>query len=40
VHSPIGKNPNEFGIKITGPKYEGFAQNDLYHEDPTGADHG
>jgi len=40
VHSPIGKNPEEFGITITGPKFEGFAQNDLYHDDPTGAEHG
>ncbi len=39
VHSPIGKNPEEFGITITGPEFEGFAQNDLYHEDPQGADH-
>ncbi len=39
VHSPIGKNPQEFGIEITGPVFEGFAQNDLYHEDPKGADH-
>mgnify|MGYP002628194235 FL=1 len=39
VHSPIGKNPQEFGIEITGPVFEGFAQNDLYHEDPQGADH-
>jgi radical SAM superfamily enzyme YgiQ (UPF0313 family) len=39
VHSPIGKNPEEFGIKITGPTFGGFAQNDLYHEDPQGADH-
>jgi radical SAM superfamily enzyme YgiQ (UPF0313 family) len=39
VHSPIGKNPQEFGIEITGPIFEGFAQNDLYHEDPQGADH-
>lgn len=39
VHSPIGKNPEEFEIKITGPDFEGFAQNDLWHEDPTGADH-
>lgn len=38
-HSPVGKNPDEFGIKITGPKFKGFAQNDLYHKDPTGADH-
>ena len=39
VHSPIGKNPHEFGIEITGPVFEGFAQNDLLHIDPQGADH-
>ncbi|PCI94597.1 MAG: radical SAM protein [Flavobacteriales bacterium] len=39
VHSPIGKNPSEFDIKITGPKFKGFAQNDLTHKDPTGAKH-
>jgi radical SAM family protein len=39
AHSPIGKNPEEFGIKIIGPKFKGFAENDLFHEDPTGADH-
>ncbi len=39
VHSPIGKNPEEFGIKITGPVFEGFAQNDLTHDDPQGANH-
>jgi hypothetical protein len=39
IHSPIGKNPQDFGITITGPAFEGFAQNDLYHEDPQGADH-
>ena len=39
VHSPIGKNPDEFGIVVTGPVFEGFAQNELYHEDPSGADH-
>jgi len=39
VHSPIGQNPQEFGIKITGPVFEGFAQNDVYHQDPQGADH-
>ena len=39
IHSPIGQNPEEFGIKITGPEFAGFAQNDLWHEDPTGADH-
>ncbi len=39
AHSPIGKNPEEFEIKITGPKFEGFAENDLTHEDPKGACH-
>lgn len=39
IHSPIGQNPEEYGIAITGPRFEGFAQNDLWHEDPLGADH-
>ncbi|MDG2312190.1 MAG: radical SAM protein [Flavobacteriales bacterium] len=39
VHSPIGQNPEDFGIRITGPVFEGFAQNDLLHDDPLGADH-
>ncbi|WP_035917052.1 B12-binding domain-containing radical SAM protein [Flavimarina sp. Hel_I_48] len=39
AHSPIGKNPEAFGIEVTGPDFEGFAQNDLYHNDPQGADH-
>ncbi len=39
IHSPIGKNPEDFGINITGPEFKGFAQNDLWHEDPQGAEH-
>lgn len=39
AHSPVGKNPDEFNIKITGPEFKGFAENDLFHEDPTGAKH-
>ena len=39
IHSPIGKNPTDFDIEITGPKFEGFAKNDLYHIDPKGAEH-
>ncbi|WP_233530659.1 B12-binding domain-containing radical SAM protein [Gelidibacter salicanalis] len=39
IHSPIGQNPQDFGILITGPEFEGFAQNDLHHKDPQGADH-
>jgi hypothetical protein len=39
VHSPIGLNPKAFDITVTGPVFEGFAQNDLYHQDPLGANH-
>ncbi|ANW96073.1 radical SAM protein [Wenyingzhuangia fucanilytica] len=39
AHSPVGKNPDAFGIKVIGPKFKGFAENDLYHEDPSGAEH-
>lgn len=39
VHSPVGKDPGRFGIKITGPGFKGFAMNGLEHEDPTGACH-
>jgi len=39
IHSPIGKNPSDFDIEIIGPKFEGFAQNDLYHVDKKGAEH-
>jgi radical SAM superfamily enzyme YgiQ (UPF0313 family) len=39
VHSPVGLNPEKYGVIRTGPEFRGFANNDLYHEDPTGADH-
>ena len=39
AHSPIGLDPNAFGVKTIGPQFEGFAENDLQHEDPTGANH-
>jgi hypothetical protein len=39
AHSPVGSHPEQFEIKITGPTFEGFALNDLTHEDPTGANH-
>ncbi len=39
AHSLVGLNPKKFGVKITGPKFEGFADNDLFHEDPQGANH-
>jgi len=39
VHSPVGKDPEKYGVIRTGPVFEGFANNDLYHEDPKGANH-
>jgi radical SAM superfamily enzyme YgiQ (UPF0313 family) len=39
AHSPVGLNPEKYGVIRTGPEFKGFANNDLYHEDPQGADH-
>ncbi|MGB4838756.1 MAG: radical SAM protein [Saprospiraceae bacterium] len=39
AHSPVGLEPKEFQVINTGPTFGGFAENDLFHEDPTGADH-
>lgn len=39
VHSPVGINPEKYQVIRTGPEFHGFANNDLYHEDPTGAHH-
>lgn len=39
VHSPVGKDPAKYGVIRTGPVFEGFANNDLYHDDPKGAQH-
>lgn len=39
AHSPVGLNPKKYKVKITGPKFEGFADNDLFHDDPTGTHH-
>ena len=33
AHSPIGLNPEDYGIQLVGPAFEGFAENDLWHED-------
>ncbi len=38
VHSPIGKNPEKFGIKLL-PVPSTFARNDVDFEDPTAVDH-
>lgn len=39
AHSPVGKNPDKYKVVKTGPEFQGFANNDLWHEDPTGCDH-
>lgn len=39
VHSPIGKAPSEFGIRLLPQPQTTFAKNDLPFEDPTGTDH-
>lgn len=38
-HAPIGIAPEKFAVQKTGPDFGGFADNDLYHEDPSGTDH-
>lgn len=37
AHSPIGLAPAAHGIRITGPRFAGFAENDLRHQDRNGA---
>lgn len=39
AHSPVGKDPEKFGVIRTGPEFKGFANNDLFHDDPKGAKH-
>lgn len=39
AHSPVGMNPQKFGVKSIIPAMPTFADNDVEHEDPTGADH-
>ncbi|WP_243650962.1 B12-binding domain-containing radical SAM protein [Hymenobacter gummosus] len=39
AHSPVGKNPAKYKVRQIGPEPGAFAWNDLWHDDPTGADH-
>jgi radical SAM superfamily enzyme YgiQ (UPF0313 family) len=39
VHSPIGKQPELFGIKLRKNDNVTFAKNDVEFDDPTGCDH-
>ncbi len=39
AHSPVGMYPEKFGVVRENPTEGAFANNDLVHHDPTGADH-
>ncbi|MDR6195376.1 hypothetical protein QE357_002428 [Siphonobacter sp. BAB-5404] len=39
AHSPVGLQPMAFDVQRIGPDFGGFADNDLDHADPNGADH-
>lgn len=38
-HSPVGLNPEKYNVVKVGPKFGGFADNDLFHEDAKGTKH-
>lgn len=39
AHSPVGLDPASFKVKNLYPEPNQFANNDLFHDDPTGCDH-
>ena len=39
AHSPVGMNPEKYKVKKVTTDIGTFANNDIVHEDPTGADH-
>ena len=39
AHSPVGLHPARFDVQRVGPEPGPFADNDLDHDDPLGADH-
>lgn len=39
VHSPVGQNPEEYGITLRPLPPASFARNDVGFDDPTGVDH-
>ena len=39
VHSPVGKNPEEYGVELPPLPESNFARNDVGFFDPTGVDH-
>jgi radical SAM superfamily enzyme YgiQ (UPF0313 family) len=39
VHSPVGRNPQAYGVTLHEPPHLGFARNDISFVDPSGVDH-
>jgi radical SAM superfamily enzyme YgiQ (UPF0313 family) len=39
VHSPVGRNPERYGVRLKPLEDGGFAKNDVQFEDPAGVDH-
>jgi radical SAM superfamily enzyme YgiQ (UPF0313 family) len=39
VHSPVGKNPDQYGITLAPQPAVSFARNDIAFNDPSGVDH-
>ena len=39
VHSPVGKNPADYGVEVVPLSAVSFAKNDIAFIDPTGTDH-
>jgi hypothetical protein len=39
VHSPVGKNPKDYGVTLHALPPVSFAKNDIGFHDPTGTDH-
>jgi radical SAM superfamily enzyme YgiQ (UPF0313 family) len=39
VHSPVGRDPAAYGIRLLPQPFAGFARNDIAFEDPLGVDH-
>jgi hypothetical protein len=39
AHSPVGLEPAAYNVELIGPVHGGFAENDYFHNDPSGTDH-
>ena len=39
IHSPVGQRPDDYGVSLHPPEFQGFASNDVDFNDPVIADH-